>query len=35
MPDGNDKCIVTEIILHQEELYGHQPEKKRDKTLIL
>lgn len=34
MPDGNDVCIVTEIILYQEELYGHQPEK-RDQTLIL
>lgn len=28
MPDGNDVCIVTEIILYEEEFYGHQPEKK-------
>lgn len=31
MPDGNDVCIVTEIILYQEELYWYQPERREIK----
>lgn len=31
MPDGNDVCIVTEIILYQEEFYRHQPERREIK----
>lgn len=31
MPDGNGVYIVTEIIFYQEELYGHQPEKREIK----
>lgn len=31
MLDGNAVCIVTEIIVYQEELYGHHPERREIK----